>query len=173
MLKNAPGLLVFVAMMAFGWFTLRNARRGEGPTRKEIEEAMAARIEALLHPDWAFYEEHLRRPIPEALKRIYEDPDKVLACLDLSDTKGEKYWIEFEPLQRDYLEPSEASGLPYDIVPIAMIEDKTPIFLKPGEHETNQVLTTAYPEGPALIMTLADSVESFLSAPIFPRPEDP
>lgn len=172
MLKNVPGLLVFAGMMAFGWFVLRRAVSGEGQTRKEIEEAAKARIEALLHPDWTFYEEHLRRPIPEALRKIYDDPDKVLVCLNLTGKEKEEGSIEFEPLHRDYLVPSGESDLPYDIVPIAMTEDQSQIFLKPGEHETNQVLMV-YPEGPVLIVPLADSVESFLSALTLPHPAKP
>ncbi len=171
-LKNVPGLLVFAGMTAFGWFVLRRGMKGEGQTRKQIEEAEKARVEALLQPDWAFYEEHLRRPIPEALKRIYDDPDKVLGCLNLSGTEHLEYSIEFEPLHRDYLVPSGESNLPFDIVPIATTEDESQIFLKPGENETNQVLMV-YPEGPVLIVPLADSVESFLSSLTAPRPATP
>jgi len=171
-LKNVPGLLVFAGMTAFGWFVLRRGMTGEGQTRKQIKEAEEARIEALLHPDWAFYAEHLRRPIPEVLKKIYEDPGKVLVCLNLSDTEQGEIWIEFEPLHRDYLVPSRESNLPFDIVPIAMTGDESQIFLKPGEDETNQVLMV-YPEGPVLIVPLADSVESFLSALTIPRSATP
>ncbi len=162
MLKNVPGLLVFAAMSAFGWFVLRRALVGEGQTRKEIEKLKHARLAALLHPDWAFYAEHLGRPIPEALKKIYADPRQVQASPDLRGMKSEEESIEFEPLHRDYCVPAEESDLPYDIVPVATADDQNWIFLKPGKDETNQVLM-ADPEEPENIVILADSVETFLA----------
>lgn len=163
MLKNVPGLLVFAGMSAFGWFVLRHAMRGEGLTWREIEEFKQARIDALLHPDWAFYAEHLARPIPEALKKIYEVPRQVQAFPCLRGMESEEQSIEFEPLRRDYCVPAAESDLPYDIVPVAIADDQNWIFLKPGKDESDQIFM-ADPEEPGDILILADSVEAFLAA---------
>ncbi len=163
MLKNVPGLLVFAGMTAFGVFVLRQALMGEGQTRREIEKAEQVRQEALLHPDWAFYAEHLRRPVPDALQKLYLDEQRVQAIADFPEKDAVAELQCFEPLQRDYLVPAGESDLPYDIVPFATADDESWVFLKPGENETNRVLMVA-PEEPEQIVILADSVEAFLAA---------
>jgi hypothetical protein len=150
-------------MTTFGVFVLRQALMGEGQTRREIEKAEQARKEALLHPDWAFYAEHLRRPVPDALKKLYQDEQRVQAIADFPVKDAVAELQCFEPLQRDYLVPAGESDLPYDIVPFATADDESWVFLKPGENETNQVLM-ADPEEPEQIVILADSVETFLAA---------
>jgi len=163
LIRNVPGLLVFVGMIGFGWYVLRHAMRGEGPTRKEVEEAERARLEALLNPDWDFYSAHLGRSIPNELKNIYGDPRLKSALPTLRDLQAEEDSIEFWPLHEDYLVSTEESGLPFDIVPLAMACDQNWIFLKPGEQESNQVLMID-PEEPGDLIVVSDSVESFLSA---------
>ncbi len=163
LIRNVPGLLVFSGMMGFGWYILRLSIRGDGPTRREIEEAERARGEALLNPDWDFYSGHLGRSIPNELRSLYEDPRLKRALPTLRDLKAEDDSIEFWPLHKNYLVSAKKSGLPFDIVPLAMACDQSWIFLKPGERESNQVLMID-PEEPDDLMIIADSLENFVSA---------
>lgn len=163
LIRNVPGLLVFVGIMGFGWCVVRYAMRGEGPTRKEIEEAERARLEALRNPDWDFYSRHLGRSIPNELRSLYGDPRLNSALPTLPDLQAEEDSIEFWPLHEDYLVSAEESGLPFDIVPLAMACDQNWIFLKPGERESNQVWMID-PEEPGDLIVVSDSFESFFSA---------
>src|SRR5215469_9990578 len=71
-------------------------RRPNAP--EEVEAEIRAR---LLQTDWAFYERHLQRPMPAALRQLYSDMALLTACASYRD-KGEGI-SSFEPLNESSL----------------------------------------------------------------------
>lgn len=167
LIQNVRGMLLFVTMTTFGAGVLRYAFVVNRPTQEELEKWVRTSQEDLLHPDWGFYAGHLRRPVPEALKQLYQDRQKLAGFSGVNGLETSEEFQFFEPLQRDFLVSAEESDLPYDIVPFATLDDEKWVFLKPGEDESDQVLMAAQEE-PEKILELADSVDTFLTKLIWP-----
>jgi hypothetical protein len=127
--------------------------------RRNPPEKIAAELRArLLHPDWTFYERHLQRPAPAALRELYSDMALITAC---SSYRGKREGISsFEPLNEDcLLDTREDIG--YDIVPFATSGCGDPIYLKPGAKEADTVYI-AYHDDPGNVEAFADSVALML-----------
>lgn len=135
-----------------GGFSLRPE-----PSEEELASARRAFEETLLEPDWDFYERHLQRPVPQALRALYAD--EKLITSSLLDYSDECSINSFEPLKEDCL--IEAPGvIEVPIVPIASNGFGDPIYLKPGTSETDAVYVT-YHDGDDT-ESLADSVAAFV-----------
>ena len=113
---------------------------------------------SLLSPDWAFYERHLQRPAPAALRALYSDMALITAA---ESYRGQREGISsFSPLNEDHLlDTSDEIGC--DIVPLATSGCGDPIYLRPGPNEPDTVYI-AYHDDPGQIVVFADSVAVIL-----------
>jgi hypothetical protein len=108
----------------------------------------------LLTPDWAFYERHLQRPAPAALRELYSDIGLISAC---ESYRGKRQGIScFEPLKEDGLLDTHAN-IGHNIVPIATSGCGDPIYLKPGVKESDAVYIVFH-DDPGNVEVFADSV---------------
>jgi hypothetical protein len=141
------GLFVTLLLRDYLW-------RQKHPPEEEAVERKALE-ERLLSPDWAFYEQHLQRPAPTALRELFADRALVTSCgLEFSKTGGIS---TFNPLDKDSLVDT-TNPLAFDVVPFATSDCGDAIFLRPGKNETDTVFI-AYHDAPkkGLVM-FADSV---------------
>lgn len=157
--RSLPALL-FIGFPCL-WFTLtgRFSIKPQVPPEQLAAEAAAQRkaFEAsLLQPDWSFYERHLQRPAPDALKSLYADEKLITSSLlDYSDHCSVN---TFEPLnEQNLIDAPEAFDFP--IMPIATNDYGDPIYLKPGSSEADAVYVTWHDGGDTEV--LADSVATF------------
>lgn len=116
-------------------------------------QAYEARIAS---PNWPFYERHIQRPAPEALRALYSDRELVLTNGTHYD---DNYYIStFEPLDEAALvDTRDLFG--FDIVPFAN-SDGNPIYLRPGPTETDVVCITYHDGGDT--EQLAPNLSTFL-----------
>lgn len=99
----------------------------------------------LMTPDWTFYGEHLGRPVPDELKRLFASED--LVCrqnFTLSNADHDWSVTAFIPIRETELFEFEADdqeyGVPtHPIVPIAGNDLGDPIYLKPGKDQSDSV----------------------------------
>ena len=102
--------------------------------RRNPPERIAADIHTrLLRTDWTFYERHLQRSAPVALRELYCDTALISACISASGKRGGI--SSFEPLNEDSMIDTR-DQLGYDIVPFATSDCGDPIYLRPGAHES-------------------------------------
>jgi hypothetical protein len=136
----------------FGRFTLRPPVPPE-----ELAAARRAHEERILRPDWEFYERHLQRPAPAALRELYANRELVTALsLAYSDDDGIS---TFEPLdEQGLLDARDQAG--FDVVPFATSDCGDPIYLKPGRSEADTVFITYHDGGDT--KTFAESVAGML-----------
>ncbi|HET8546581.1 MAG TPA: hypothetical protein VFL57_01180, partial [Bryobacteraceae bacterium] len=139
--------------------------------RRSRPEQAAARRRALerrlLSPDWVFYEQHLQRPVPPALRALYNDK-LLLTAQDLRYREDELI-TTFAPLDRNGLLETR-SLLGFDVVAIAINAFGDPIYLRPGASETDIVYITHHDGGD--IEVFADSVAAMVAQlrnPVGPR----
>jgi hypothetical protein len=133
----------------------------EKSREKDAELLLSARVEIerqLQNPDWAFYEEHLQRAVPTALKALYAQPELILAQdLKIPD---ENAIGAFGPINRsNMIDAHEMGG--FDIVPIATTDVGDPIFLCPGPNESDSIYIAHHDGGD--IEPLAPSVSEFIA----------
>ena len=129
-------------------------RRRRNPP-EEVEAEIRTR---LLQTDWAFYERHLQRPVPAALRELYSDMALLTAC---ASYRGKREGISsFEPLNESYLLDTH-DEIDYDIVPFATSGCGDPIYLRPGAEESDTVYI-AYHDDPGNIEIFAESVAQML-----------
>jgi hypothetical protein len=142
--------LVMAGYVAWQVRDRRKAKKSE-IERKALEDR-------LLHPDWNFYEQHLQRPAPAALRGLFADRGLITSC-------GLKYdrscrISTFMPLDRDG--PVDSAGLiSHDIIPIAFSDCGDPIYLRPGAAEPDTVYI-AFHDDPGKVLVFADSVGAML-----------
>ena len=130
--------------------------------RRNPPEKLAAEIRTrLLQTDWTFYERHLQRPAPAALRELYSDMALIDAC---TYYRGKKEEINsFEPLnESNLLDTQDQIG--YDIVPFATSGCGDPIYLRPGANESDTVYI-AYHDDPGNVEVFAESVAAMLENP--------
>lgn len=160
-MKSLLGFLIIglpsLCYTVLGRFSLRRAENedeltaADAPDRSEIEAS-------LLQPDWDFYEQHLQRPAPAALRALYADTPWITATLlDYSD---ECSINTFEPLNAQSQNPLLAE-MNLNVIPIATSDFGDPIFLKPGSIESDAVYVTHHDGGDT--EALADSVAGFVA----------
>jgi hypothetical protein len=144
------------------WYTLKGrfSLRPEA-SQEELAAEHAAQRQALnaslLQPNWHFYEHHLRRPAPAALRALYADENLITSTLlEYSD---ECSINTFEPLnESSHYEGAEDTAPP--VVVFATTDFGDPIYLKPGTTESNAVYVTHHDGGDTEV--LADSVSDFV-----------
>lgn len=133
-------------------------------SQPEVTDADAAAfLEQLRHPDWQFYERHLRRQVPAALRALYAgDPLLTADELTLKTPTKNTFTISyFNPLQEDSL-LNTADKLGFDIVPLAIDPSGDPIFLRPGPGEPDTVYI-AFHDAPGQMEVLAESVADMIA----------
>ena len=148
------------------WYTFCYTLTGRFTFRPEISpEQQAAENAAqrralnasLLQPNWHFYEHHLRRPAPAALRALYADEKLITSTLlEYSD---ECSINTFEPLNESSLNEGAEDTAP-PVVAIATTDFGDPIYLKPGPTESDAVYVTYHDGGDTEV--LADSVSGFV-----------
>jgi hypothetical protein len=161
MLANTLFIIVAIGvpvLLAAGALLLIDRMR---PSRRPMGSPQVAPTppgfdEALAHPDWAFYERHLQRPSPEALRKLYADENLIMLC---NFEYGEESINCFEPIREDnVLDTSAVVG--FDIVPIATSYCGDPVYLRPGPVEPDRVYVTHHDGGDTEV--LAESAAVFL-----------
>jgi hypothetical protein len=130
--------------------------------RKNPPEKLAAdrRVyeERLLRPDWAFYERHLQRPVPPALRELYADKTLVIGQ-QLVYTDAE-HISTFGALDEQGFIDSRL-WLGFDVVAIANSNFGDPIYLRPGNSEADTVYITYHDGGDTEVF--ADSVATMVN----------
>jgi len=141
------------------WFALKGrfTLRAE-PSAEQLAAERQAFEERLLRPDWEFYERHLQRPAPAALRELYADRALITrGGLDYSKAGGVS---TFNPLgEEGLLDTRELIGS--DIVPFATSDCGDPIYLRPGASESDKVYI-AYHDDPGNIQVFAESVAEMI-----------
>jgi hypothetical protein len=151
------GLLLVGVILVGLWWTNRDYRRRFPP---EQEAAWAKAVaERMLRPDWAFYEQHLQRPAPPALRELFADRAMVTSCcFELPKSSG---IIAFNPLDKDsLLDTADLFG--FDVVPFATGGCGDPIFLRPGKSEPDTVFIVYHDDRAKGLVVLADSVAAMV-----------
>ncbi len=65
---------------------IKDARRRRLNPAEKVASDRRAYEARILHPDWDFYERHLQRPLPPALRELYADRALIIMQgLDYSD----------------------------------------------------------------------------------------
>ena len=96
--------------------------------------------ERILHPDWDFYERHLQRPAPPALRALYADRTLVTTRgLDFVNDEGFEDTIStFEPLDEQGLVETRP-WLGFDVIAISLAASE-------GVLESSHGSRALYPE---------------------------
>jgi hypothetical protein len=116
--------------------------RPESPER--LAAIRRAFEERLLRPDWAFYERHLRRHAPSALRELYADRGLVTAQ-DVQYADDARI-STFNPLdEQGLLDARRWIGL--DVVPLGTSDFGDPLYLRPGSSEADAVYLTHHDGG--------------------------
>jgi hypothetical protein len=160
-LNTVVGISVIFVGLPLAILWLRDCvNRARHRWRNPPEKIAADRItfeERLLRPDWDFYERHLQRPVPSALRELYADRALITAC-------GHDYTIAdristFSPLdERGLLDTKPWLG--FDAVAIATSDFGDPIYLRPGQAEGDVVYITHHDGGDTDVF--ADSVAEMI-----------
>jgi hypothetical protein len=112
---------------------------------EKIEEQRREYEARLLRPDWQFYERHLLRPVPVALRRLFDQQDILDRLGVMFDLDGAKIYVTgLCPIDEQGLEDAR-SYFQLDIVPFAD-SDGDVYFLKPGLNESNAVYEAFFHE---------------------------
>lgn len=139
-------LVLFVGLpVAILWLRDRvsNARRGRR-TPAKLPADRHAYEERILQPDWKFYEHHLQRPVPAALRELYSDRALVTGQ-NLTYSKQESISTFGVLDEEDMLDTKPWLG--FDAVAIATSDFGDPIYLRPGPSETDTVYITHHDGG--------------------------
>ena len=145
-MSDAITAVIFIVALLIGlpvlilW--LRDRIAGALRARRNPPETTAADRRAyeqrLLRPDWDFYERHLQRPAPLALRELYVDW-QLATAQDLAYGDNECI-TTFGPLDMEgSLDTRPCLGL--DAVAIATNQVGDPIYLRPGVSEADTVLS--------------------------------
>jgi hypothetical protein len=113
----------------------------------------------LFHPDWDFYERHLERPAPIALRELFAD-DQFIVAQNIE--YGEDEVIStFNALDEQGLAESR-DWLGFDAVAIATNDFGDLIYLRPGPSESDAVYITYHDGGSSEQLELAPDVSTFV-----------
>jgi hypothetical protein len=134
-------------------------RRNATKSTQTLADERDQLIQRLHRPDWQFFEEHLQRPVPPALKRLFANA----LLVEHSGRPlmfGEIHVTAFEPIDREAtVDAQEWLGL--EVVPIAS-SDGDLIYLRPGASHSDAVYITYHDGGDTEV--LAEDAEAFVSA---------
>ena len=159
--KSIIGIVALLVGLPVGILWLRDRvssvrYRRHNPPEKVTAERRAFE-ERLCRPDWEFYERHLERPAPEALRELYADR-ALLTAPALDYDEGEVI-NTLNPLdEQGLLDTREWLG--FDVVAIATNDFGDPIYLRPGRSEPDTVYITHHDGGDTEIF--AQSTASML-----------
>jgi|SRR5947209_11377836 len=117
-------------------------RRANPP--EKIAADRRAYEERILQPDWAFYERHLQRPAPPALRELYAD--RALVTAQGLDYTVADHINTFEALDEQGLLDTRP-WLGFDAVAIATSDFGDPIYLRPGAPEADSVYISHHDGG--------------------------
>jgi hypothetical protein len=132
-------LMAACVLTAVGVLTILDRiswRRDMTPERLAADRLAQER--RLLTPDWAYYERHLQRAVPEAIRELYRDRDLILSGGFQYD---ETHCItSFEPIDSlALLDTRDFMG--FDALPLAS-SDGDIIYLRPGRDESDAIYIT-------------------------------
>jgi hypothetical protein len=145
----AATLLLARDRIATFFLKLRNPPEKLAAARRDFDARLSK-------PDWTFYEQHLGRPAPEALRSVFSNQALLLAD---GFRFGELYVSGFQPLDHQGLAEARA-WLTFDAVPFASSEADM-IYLRPGVRERDAVYITYHDGGDT--EQLAPDVSTFIS----------
>ena len=159
MITNKFGFALVICfwVLVITWYVRWRVRERRDAKKGEIERK--ALVERLLRPNWEFYERHLQRPAPKALRDLFADTRLVTSC-GLKVTKNDGI-STFDPLDEDSLIDT-ADLLGFDIVPFAMSDCGDAIFLRPGKDESDTVYIAYHDDPGKGLVVLIDSVGAML-----------
>jgi len=143
---------VAIAILLLKDLASRAIRRIRNPPAK-LEAARRQYEARLLKPDWAFYEEHLGRPVPQVVVKLFADAERLFHTYRFGDN-----FVQFAPLDAEGM--AEAEWILPGIVPFAN-SNGDPIYLRPGASEENIVHITYHDGGDTY--ELAPSIEQFMA----------
>lgn len=151
MTNNSRSVVLLVALgIGLPSFLLQLRERINRARRKSRHpaEKVAADRKAfegrILHPDWVFYERHLQRPAPAALRELYSD--RALILSPGLNYPNKECISTFGVLDEQELLDTRAC-LGFDVVAIATTEIGDPIYLRPGRSEADIVYVTQHDGG--------------------------
>jgi hypothetical protein len=115
--------------------------------------------ERLLHPDWDFYERHLQRPAPKALRELFADDQLIVT--QVIEYGEDEVISTFNALDEQGLAESRDS-LGFDAVAIATNDFGDLIYLRPGPSESDAVYIAYHDGGDSEQIELAPDVSTFV-----------
>ena len=154
MITNKFGFALVVCfwLLVITAYVLSRVRARRQANNDAIERQ--AIVERLLRPNWEFYERHLQRPAPPALRDLYGDR-RLVTMVGLK--YGKKYDIStFNPIDQDWLLDTRDT-IGFDIVAFANSDCGDPIYLRPGSSESDAVYISHHDKR-SHIAIFADSV---------------
>src|SRR5215472_10794655 len=134
-------------------------RRSNPPEKLAAMRATFAR--RLISPDWTAYAEYLKRPIPPAMRHLFEQRDILLRGdpIELDNATI----VQFEPLDAEaYANIHLWWGT--GAMPFAS-RDGDPIYLRSGRDQSNAVYITYHDGGDTEM--LSPDIEQFVAALLF------
>ncbi len=138
----------FLIGVPFLLLSLRDRVFGAGRKRRDrsvrLEAERNTYQERILRPDWAFYEEHLQRSVPQALLDLYAD--RILVVSGGFECSKDLWISTFDALDEQGLRDSR-DQLGFDAVAIATTGYGDPIYLRPGAAEPDIVYITWHDGG--------------------------
>ena len=135
---------------------LRDRRRAARRRSAGVDDRL--REQRLFDPDWSLVERRLQRPVPPALRTLYDDR----ALIIRRDLQWSSDYVisAFEPLDAQAMADS-AEWLGFDAVAIATTDSGDAIYLVPGAAERDAVYLTHHDGGDTEVF--ADSVVVMLN----------
>jgi hypothetical protein len=145
----AAGLLVARDRISRAIWSSRNPPEKLAALRRDFENRLSK-------PDWTFYEAHLGRHVPDALREVYSNRELLHTR---NFTFGGLSVSGFQPIDRQALVDAR-KWLAFDAVPFAS-SDADMIYLRPGAQECDAVYITYHDGGDT--EQLAPDVTTFIS----------
>lgn len=112
------------------------------PTKGKTDRA--AFIKRLTNPDWKYFERHLQRSPPKALRNLFSKHELLVAGTNM-EFEDSCLVTSFEPLDAHGLKHTK-EWLALEVIPFAS-SDGDPIYLRPGAKEVNAVYITHHDGG--------------------------
>jgi hypothetical protein len=140
-------LMIACVLTAIGVLTIRDRIDEAFRWRSEMPERVAAVALAqerrLLTPDWAYYERHLQRAVPEAIRGLYRDCELILSGGFQYDESH--YISSFGAIDSlSLLETRDLIGV--DVISLAS-SDGDILYLRPGRDESDAIYITYHDGG--------------------------
>ncbi len=135
-------LMIVCLLTAVGALTVRDwideAFRWRRETPERLAAVTLAQERRLLTPDWAYYERHLQRAVPAAIRQLYCDRELILSGGIQYDEIH--YISSFEAIDSlALLETRDFMG--FDVIPLASCEGDI-IYLRPRRDESDAIYIT-------------------------------